>query len=189
MTQEHIDSLWSQRGALAFQWLLGRGLTAEDIWEFQLGYDMAHDAVWIPYLVSGIEITGRMRILHGGNVKYLTPKGTKAHLYNVDDTAAAVVHLTEGEFDAMILRKLDLAAVGVPGATAFKKEWRWLFRDCDTVVLCFDADEAGERGANRIQAWIGDVCEDVRKLELPAGMDCNDAYLGGQLEGILHDSV
>ncbi len=181
--REYQDFLWANHEA--FQFLYDRGLTAEDIGAYELGYVPGYDAIHIPYFTKGREIGGRIRFLHPRNAKYLSFEGFKAHLWNVDATVDEHVFLTEGEFDAMILTSLGYSAVGVPGASSFKREWAWLFRDCDRVTLCFDPDEAGERGANRVQAWIGDVCDDVRRLELPEGLDVSDAHAKGLLEGLV----
>lgn len=191
--KEHVDALWDREtGEQAFRWLLDRGLTAESIWEFQLGYNRGRNAIYIPYLVDELEIAHRWRLLSPGDgPKYLSPRGQQSHIYNVQATAAPAgaeyyhVYVTEGEFDCMILRQLGHAAVGIAGVTSFRKEWRYLFEDCDAVTICFDQDEAGERGANRLQAWIGDITE-VSRLVLPPGVsDVNEAYLAGKLEATL----
>lgn len=180
---EYQKFLWSNPDAL--EYLMGRGLSPDDIEAYELGYVPTSDAIYIPYFTKNVEIGGRIRFLHPGNYKYLPLNGFKAHLYHVDATGDEHVYLTEGEFDAMILTSLGYSTVGVPGATSFKREWKWLFRDADRVTICFDADEAGEKGGNRVMAWIGDVVDDVRRLELPEGMDVTEAALAGKLEGVL----
>jgi DNA primase len=166
-------------------YLTARGLTPEDINAYELGYVPEKHAIYIPYFTKNVEIGGRIRFINPAKMKYLPLNNFKEHLWRVDATGDEHVFLTEGEFDAMILTSLGYSAVGVPGATSFKREWRFLFRDCDRVTICFDADEAGEKGGNRVMAWIGDVCDDVRRLELPPGMDVTEAALAGKLEGVL----
>lgn len=190
--KEYVDRLWKNHEA--FRWLYSRGLTAEDIWDFELGYVPGQDAIHIPYFQRGIEIGGRMRFLHPSGPKYLPMRldgdegHFKAHIYNVDVLLDPEhVYVTEGEFDCMILRKLGMQAVGISGTTNFKKDWRWLFQHARSVTICFDYDEneAGQKAGNRLVAWIGQVCDDVRRLELPVGIDVNDAFLDGSLEGAL----
>lgn len=188
---EYVKALWAD--AEPFQWLVDRGLDPADIEHFELGYDKVKRAIYIPYVISNVEVYHRRRLLYPiGGLKYLGPKGPPVHLYNVDALHDAKhVYVTEGEFDCMILRKYGMDAVGVPGAGGFKKPWRWLFRDAETVTVCFDADAAGDRGSARIKAWIGDVCDDVRTLPMPEGVpektDINDLHLMGRLAEVLRD--
>jgi DNA primase len=192
--KEYVDRLWKRdTGVEAFRYLYDRGLTAEDIYEFELGYDPRRNAIHIPYIQQGGEIGARWRFLSPGDgPKYLPVNHFKSHIYNVDVLAdAADVYVTEGEFDCMILRKLGLEAVGVQGTQHFKREWRWLFQHADSVTVCFDWDqnEAGQVAGNRLVAWLGDVCDDVRRLKLPLGVDVNDAYLHGELEARLKEAA
>ena len=170
-----------------FDWLVDRGLAPETVWEAGLGYVGTPDershrrlegSIEIPYIdARGRRVGARYRHLRlGTQRKYDQVHGTRAHLYGVSLTQEPVVHLTEGEFDALVLRQLGLSAVGVPGATAWKREWRWLFRDTDLVVVWTDADEAGKRARQRIAGSVSQVT-DVRTVELPDGMDVTDVYL------------
>jgi hypothetical protein len=77
---------------------------------------------------------------------------------------ASVLYLTEGETDAITLLDSGLetdpkvAVVAAPSASTFENSWAELFRDKD-VVFCYDADEAGEKGIER----VGPVLETVAK--------------------------
>ena len=68
---------------------------------------------------------------------------------------ASAVYLTEGETDAITLLDAGLetdpevAVVAAPSASTFEKQWAELFRGKD-VVLCYDADQAGEKGISRV---------------------------------------
>lgn len=93
------------------------------------------------------------------------------------NTSQAKVWVTEGEFDSLILSQMGFPAVGIPGANAFKPEWKYLFRNCEQVSLVFDSDEAGKRGASRVSGLLSDVVENLRILYLPPNQDVTDLYL------------
>lgn len=172
-------------------WLHGRGLTEETIDRAQLGYQSSgryRDAIVIPYFDARGELRNvRYRHLrHNPPAKYESPKGFGTHLYNVAATQNDVVAICEGEFDALVLEQLGFSAVAIPGVNTWQREWRWLFRDCDLVLVVIDmastreedadARAAEERARARIAAQVGTVtsCEVV---ELPDGNDVTDLYL------------
>jgi hypothetical protein len=178
---EAVEVLWSVAGAPHLEWLRGRGLKDVTIREAYLGYTPG--AITIPYLNPPLRSDGvvsvrqiRKRNLHG-LPKYETPKGGKSHIYNVAVTDRPVVYLTEGEFDALILRQLGKAAVGVPGVSVFQSEWKYLFTHCEHVYLVFDADDAGKGGGNRIAGILGQYVEKLSIIHLPPGKDVTDLYL------------
>jgi DNA primase len=110
--------------------------------------------------------------------KYDNLKGQTLHLYNVVHTTKPKVWLCEGEFDSLILTQMGFPAVGIPGASGFKPDWKYLFCNCEQVSLVFDSDEAGEKGAQRIASILGEVVlGDLRLIRLPEGLDVNDCYL------------
>ena len=164
------------------EWLERRGLTKTSITHAKLGYvreGRYRDSIAIPYLnPDGTVRTIRFRYLRPSRQKYDNFKGANIHLYNVANTAKSKVWVCEGEFDSLILSQMGYPAVGVPGVSGFKPDWKYLFCNCEQVSLVFDSDEAGERGANRLASILGEVMTgDLRVIRLAEGMDVTDSYL------------
>lgn len=90
--------------------------------------------------------------------------------------------VTEGALDALARRKLarmrgeDAAVVAIPSATTIRPDWSRYFAGRD-VVIAFDADEAGDRAAERFAL---EVCAAARSVirERPQGAkDINEVLL------------
>lgn len=118
--------------------------------------------------------------------KYLYVRGSKASaLYNgdklEDDCLALVV---EGEFDALLAQQeLGKQVVVVTlGSAANHLPARWLARlkRARRVYSCFDADDAGQQAAARLEELFG---EKHRALRLPQGKDITEFAVnhGGSL--------
>ena len=78
-----------------------------------------------------------------GGSKYWWEEGITARPYNVGDglgDADGKVFVCEGEKKAMLLTQLGYAAVGLPGAGSFKREWHEHFAHAKRVLICFDSD-------------------------------------------------
>lgn len=111
--------------------------------------------------------------------KYSYEKGARAYLYGADlirdvDT----VYITEGEFDALVLRSIGYYAVtSTGGASTFSPEWATLLSG-KTVVLCYDADAAGVKGALRVV----DILKKAHIAFVPwgYGKDITDVVRAGQ---------
>jgi DNA primase len=86
--------------------------------------------------------------------KYTYDSGTTASLFNVHTIAGIrgeSIFITEGELDAVLLNSFGLNAVSTTGGSgSFKEEWASYFEGND-VYICYDKDEAGVRGALRVQ--------------------------------------
>ena len=86
------------------------------------------------------------------------------------DVRVRTIYLCEGQSDAISLidagvenpeaARADTVVVAVPG-TSFPDHWRLHFR-CRHVVLCGDADAAGEKATARIGEMLLPVAESVR---------------------------
>lgn len=168
-------------------WLKRRGLSSETIKGQKLGYvseGRFRDSISIPYFNPDLTVRSiRFRYLNPVRQKYDNMKGQSIHLFNVANTNLPKVWICEGEFDAMILSQLGCPAVGTPGASGFKPDWKYLFVNCEQVSLVFDGDDAGERGANRLASILGDVFKgDMRSIRLPKSMDVTDYYLKNPTE-------
>src|ERR1700674_1218804 len=78
--------------------------------------------------------------LHGWEVLRLQPKR---------------VIICEGEFDRLVLEDNGFDAVtSTGGAGTFQEKWVEVFKEIPEVSLCFDRDEAGQRGALRVARMI-----------------------------------
>lgn len=171
------DALWSP-GPSGLAYLHRRGLTDRVIREARLGYDPGDHSITIPYLNpdGSVRFLRRRLIEPNGKLKYLQPKRTGMHLYNVGATAKPRVWLTEGEFDSLILRQMGFPACGVPGSNGFKGSWKYLFIYTDEVTIVADADDAGQHMSHRLSSILGSVT-DVRQATLPFGKDVNELYI------------
>ena len=192
MAEDHVSELMENLYAneQALDWLQGpdRGLELEMILEAQLGYvppGRKHgNSISIPYHdVQGRWRTNRYRLLPPvpeDQPKYKAEHGGGRHLYNVAAVDEPVVYVTEGEFDSLILRQLGLASVAVPGANAWNRAWRWLFRNCDMVFVVFDTDtnpeQAGQKGGQKVAGAIGSVTA-VEPIRMPPDKDVTALYL------------
>lgn len=152
------------------------------------GKEFLEGRITIPYMAHRQVVQVRGKDMLG---KYVTPAGEEVKLYGADDLAGRdTALLTEGEFDALIVRASlrsspdvkarNIAVVGLAGTQALpggKEGFVKLFDDMKRVYIGFDSDEAGRRGALKVKELLGPK---ARILELPEeGLDWND-WMGPQ---------
>jgi len=177
-TAEH-----QQNASLARGYLAQRGIEKATSDMFRLGVvrgegpldEQYTGRLSIPYIAAnGAVVALRYRALDDTQPKYLSRSGAKPHLFGVSCLLgdAREVVITEGEIDQMTLTQIGVTAVGVPGAQAWKKAWRFLFEDFDRVICLSDGDEAGKDFGNKMAAAVGAVV-----VELPAGEDTNSIFV------------
>ena len=117
----------------------------------------------------------------------------------VDTPPHVPVYICEGEWDTIALNwllkknEVEGLAVGVPGAGVFKNEWVKFFEGRD-VIVCYDNDEAGEKGELVVAKKIGTLVNTIRFVHFPSshkvGYDVRDhvgevGYKGGKPKGCL----
>jgi len=147
------------------------------------GQEFLENRVTIPYIEGGRTVQVRGKDLAG---KYITPPGEQVRLYNADVLRGAeTVFITEGEFDALILRQVlsaapetrarNIAVVAVPGTQSLPggtDGFARMFEDARRVYIGFDTDDAGRRGALKVRDLLG---AKARLIELPeAELDWTD---------------
>ncbi len=116
-----------------------------------------------------------------GTPKYQQIKGGNVNgLYGADQLASRDVALfCEGEFDALLARQEtgDLtAAVTLSSATAIlSSRWYAELTHCHTILVAYDRDAAGEKGANRLLS----LSSRFRPIRVPQGKDVGEFYLQG----------
>ncbi len=94
------------------------------------------------------------------------------------DKSSAIV--CEGQLDLITAFEAGVQNVVAPQGTAFtERQARKLKQYCEEVVLCFDADAAGEKAAERSLASLLFAGLAVRVAEMPPGED-PDSLIRGQ---------
>ncbi|MFC4089382.1 toprim domain-containing protein [Micromonospora sp. GCM10011541] len=181
----------------AASYLVARGVGKAEAATFRLGvvadpypgHSKYRGMLAIPYLDrDGKPLSIRFRCLqehehrdffHG---KYNTVKDEPARCFNIGAIfrAGDELHVTEGEFDAVVLNKIGLPAVALPGANNFKPRHRRMLAGFSRIWVWGDPDDAGAEFTNKI-------CRSLRQakgLRLRDG-DVTDTYLKGGEQALL----
>lgn len=142
------------------RYLNERGIPDATIDEYLLGWD----GTWITIPIRNREGTIAFFKLRKDpedrfdSPKMLTaPSGFHAELYGWERVLAKPesIIICEGEFDRLVLEGRGFAAVtSTGGAGTFRPEWAEALKEIPRVYVCFDRDEAGQRGAERVARLI-----------------------------------
>jgi DNA primase len=143
----------------------------------------------IPYIVKNDVVQIRFRCIkdhdhrefsHG---KYGQPSGEPLRVYNVNaiHNSGDTIHVTEGEFDAMILNQLGLPAVAFPGASSFKGYHGRMLAGFNRIWVWGDGDQAGAEFA---QTVVNRLPRSAKTVRVPIGMDVTDIYRAGGAQQI-----
>lgn len=112
--------------------------------------------------------------------KMLAPRGMRYELYGWEQLLARPERLVicEGEFDRLVLEAQGFPAVtSTGGAGTFRREWTGDFAAISEVFLCFDRDEAGWRGTQRVGRYIPHAKVVVLPEEVGEGGDVTDFFV------------
>jgi twinkle protein len=98
------------------------------------------------------------------------------------------ITITEGEWDAMSAFKMNgerYPVVSIKNGAAgalrdIKANWEYI-NSFETVVICFDNDEPGQKAAKRIAALFPKKSK-IMKLDPSIGKDANDYLVAGKLK-------
>ncbi|OHA09345.1 MAG: hypothetical protein A3A44_03515 [Candidatus Sungbacteria bacterium RIFCSPLOWO2_01_FULL_60_25] len=108
------------------------------------------------------------------------PPGVRAELYGWDAIRGkpTLLVVCEGEYDRLVLEAQGFPAVtGTGGAGVFREEWAHQLRAIPAVYVCFDNDDAGRAGAER----VGRLIPTARIVNLPPetgpGGDVSDFFV------------
>ncbi|WP_263729927.1 toprim domain-containing protein [Cellulomonas sp. SG140] len=113
-----------------------------------------------------------------GHGKYMSLKDEPARVFNIGAIHRAddELHIAEGEFDSMILNKVGMPAIAIPGAQGWSSHHRRMVAGFSKVYVWGDPDEAGSE-------FIGKVTRAVRNAVgvrlLKADGDVTELYLKG----------
>ena len=192
--------------ALLTAGLLKRSETGRAVPSFWHYYAKKTGFLVIPYLLDGRPVylktrppCGKDKAERLGLVRFLNTGGAIPCLYNVDalnaDPIPDKVLICEGESDTWSALSYGFAAVGSPGARAFKPEWVALFKGFvdaggrSRVYLVLDADAAGAAGERTVaDLFLKAGLPLPLKVELPTGMDLTDFLNDATRKGAQHES-
>ncbi len=129
-----------------------------------------------------IAFSGRLLDPEAKTAKYLnspeTPLFTKGRvLYGLDKSKRALIEanaaiVCEGQIDLISAFEAGVQNVIAPQGTAFTPEQaRLLRRFVESVILCFDSDEAGQKAIGRSLPALLECGLEVRVASLPEGED------------------
>ena len=159
------------------QYLNQRGITDEIISEFKLGFGQFYNKFWITIPVKdkgGDFVFLKLRKDPADKTnpdKYkFYPQGSSSTIFGWEMINEDMVVICEGEFDQLLLRGHAIPAItSTAGASTFKKEWTEHLKNTKKVYVCFDKDEAGEKGAKRLTKILAEKIEGLRifKISLP----------------------
>lgn len=194
------EILWSEAGEPALNYLTGRGLTTRTIRAARLGYIPGDFREWrtleglevpcgitIPWFAADAFWAVKVRRAYG-TPKYQQVKGGNTNgLYGADYLAERDIALfCEGEFDALLARQEagDLAAVVTlsSATTTLNSRWYAELTHCHTILVAYDRDKAGEKGASHL---LG-LSPRFRFVAMPFGKDITEFYLQG---GCIHEWI
>ena len=170
------------------KWLLDRNISYEQL--TLSGISVRDNRITIPIRDdTGTVIFNKYRRspFSQDGPKYTYDSGTTASLFNahtITELRGEQIFITEGELDAILLNSYGLKAVSTTGGSGtFKEEWAKYFIG-NEVFICYDKDEAGIRGALRVQ----EILPDAKLLFFPdnfKGKDVTDFFASNTLERFL----
>jgi twinkle protein len=169
----------------ALQYVTGsRGLNLETVKAFKLGLEIDKSGdhwLTIPHYEKGKLINIKSRSLPPAEKTFRRVKDCRSILFNSDalEIYKDQIFICEGEIDALTLWNHGIKkVVGVTvGAGTFEPEWIDQLKDVKKIILCYDPDEPGQKGAREAARRLGyDRCFNV---VLPEGKDINEYFQAG----------
>ena len=152
--------LLSSSSALKF--LEKREINKDCIERFNLGYDDG----WlvVPHYIEKKPVSIKYRKIEGKEFRRM--KDTPSVLFNVDnlDHSKKYIIIVEGEFDAIkgTQERIPNIVATTLGAESFPYDWMKYLEPFETVYICFDSDEIGQKGARKTAEKIGlDKCKNI----------------------------
>ncbi|MCB9798576.1 toprim domain-containing protein [Candidatus Nomurabacteria bacterium] len=146
------------------EYLHDRGITDELISHFKLGWGEFYGSQWITIPIKDIDGNFSFFKLRrdpdqeteDGKYRFY-PAGSKATLFGWDMLKGNtdMIVICEGEFDAILLTSLGIPTLtSTAGAGTFKDEWIPHLKNLKNIHICFDKDDAGAKGVEKLVAQL-----------------------------------
>lgn len=181
----------------AQKYLLDRGIDESTFRAFRLGvvsedpfpgHARFRGMLAIPYLgrdAQPLSLRFRCYKEHdhraNGHGKYMSMTDEPTRVFNIRGIHQAenTLHISEGEFDAMILTKVFGYASGFPGANAWKPHHRRMLAGFNKVYVWGDPDDAGAEFVQRVTRQV----RNAKGVRLTSG-DVTDTYIKGGADAL-----
>ena len=139
-------------------WLLSRGLSQEVIDASGVHWNGSKIVIPVKDIDGNVIFNKYRRDPESEDgPKYFYETGSSAALFNVHtvkDLHNQKIFITESELDSLLLNSLGLNAVSSTGGSqTFHPEWFLDFLG-NEIYICYDADDAGVRGALRVNTML-----------------------------------
>lgn len=166
----------------AMEWLQKRGLTPETIAAFKIAEQLRDGKIYalFPYLRDGELVNVKYRnVAEKRDMRQEGGAEPCLFGWHLIDPKARTVAICEGEIDAMTLHQVGVPALSVNAGAGnhqwIENDWSRLDRFSE-ILIFFDNDESGEKGAREVMHRIG--AERCKRVILPA-KDANEYLLSG----------
>lgn len=193
VVEEAEETLWSVRGEPALDYLTGRGLAGETIQAAHLGVVPGGYRQWrtiaglsvpcgitIPWMTGETLWAVKVRRAAGQPKYAQIAGGSSSGLYRGDALPGAkAVLFCEGEFDALIAHQeaeplVTAVSLGSAG-NSLSDRWIGDLVTVPLILVAYDVDQAGAKGAARLQA----LSRRVHVIRVPYGKDITEFHLQG----------
>lgn len=164
------------------EWLSSRGLTDATVDAFRIGEVERSGSLYVlfPYLREGELVNAKYRNI-ADKKDMRQEAGAEPCLFgwHLIDPKVRAIAIAEGEIDAMSLHQVGIPALSVNAGAGnhqwIDNDWNRLERFSE-IFLCYDNDEAGQKGAREVANRLGlDRC---RVVTFPK-KDANEYLLTG----------
>ncbi|MDP3727005.1 MAG: toprim domain-containing protein, partial [bacterium] len=156
------------------QYLNTRGVSDTVIDAHKLGWGKFYNKWWITIPIQ--DIYGAFLFFklrqdpNAGDDKITYPKGVEAQIYGwemLPNTTDKIV-ICEGELDRLALLSKNIPAItSTHGAMTFKQEWCEKIGKDRKIYICFDNDDAGKKGAERVAKMVENGGNETYIVTLP----------------------
>ncbi len=166
------EILLSENGKKIREFLLTkRGINEKSLKKYLIGYYQNKEAITIPlYDIEKLICVKFFNYNLSSGEKKVTTAGSATLLgvnfLNLIEPLDQTIYITEGELDCILLSQFGLVAVsGSAGALTWKKSWNKYFRNAN-VVLCYDSDETGKKGAEKTAIELFGTATSIKIITL-----------------------
>ncbi len=175
---ELVDTCHLALPAHIRQYLNARGVSDAVIDANKLGWGKFYGKNWITIPIP--DIYGAFRFFKlrqdpsAGSDKITYPKGVEAQIYGWETLTNLnnPLVICEGELDRLALLSKGIAAItSTHGAMTFKQEWCEKVRKGKKIYICYDNDEAGKKGAEKVAKMVENGGNEIYIITLPQEVD------------------